>query len=432
MQTYSTAAGETMFVLVRRNIEMLRGITSYRAADPALDQAITRYTILQMQTQDMAEALQNGWTRYGTILDKAEADGLLANNAFDPETQSWQLGNPVLGVPLQQNVAAAQTPATSPLAMTTAEPAPVAVAEPEATPEPEPEPEAVAEATPTPDPPDLASTVTPLEVPDSVPVPTTTLAEVPNIEDQPPAAVAATEEPAAPVPEERLAPDGPLAVAETMPATTQIGDWTVATTPDGASIATAINLVADTRAIITSLSMACAPDQSVAYAINGAEHYDAFRVYADRSQNVTVSASSNVVLGPDAASMAETLASAVAWSEQVPDSGRSLTIRTADANGVLALFPPNGYLDARAAIEEACASGPATAEAGPEMITALPQEEPAEEEPMGEEETAEPEAAPAGAEEPVVAAPVAPVPRPPLDRSQLPAPPPPNQPLSLL
>jgi hypothetical protein len=412
MQTYSTAAGETMFVLVRRNIDLLRGITSYRAADPALDQAITRYTILQMQTQDMAEALQNGWTRYGTILNKAEVDGLLADNTFDPETQSWQLGNPVLGVPPQQNVAAAEVPATSPVAMTTAEqPAPEAVAAVE--PEPVPEAEVVAETTVTPDPPDLASTVTPLAVPETVPVPTTTLAAVPNIEDQP-----ADAGPALPT-EERLSPEGPLEVSETMPTTVQIGDWTVATNPNGEAIATAINLVADTRTAITSLSMACAPDQTIAYAINGAQQFDAYRVYADRSRNVTVTASSNVVLGEDADAMAATLAEAVAWAQQVPDSGRSLTLRTADAEGVLALFPPSGYLDARAAIEEACAN-PLAIAAVPELVTELPQDEPV----TAEVETPaaeEPETPAAEEEPPVAAAPVAPIPRPPLDRSRLPA-----------
>ena len=434
MQTYQTAAGESMFVLVRRNIDLLRELTSYRAADPALDQAITRYTILQMQTQDMAEALQNGWTRYGTILKKAEDDGLLANNTFDPETQSWQLGNPVLGAPPQQNVAAAQTPATSPLPMTTAE---EVEPEPAAEPEPEPEPKVVADAPVTPDPPDLASTVTPLEVPETVPVPTTTLAAVPNIEDQP-----AGEE-LTPETEERLAPEGPLEVAETMPTTLQMGDWTIATNPNGESIATAINLVADTRSAITSLSMACAPDQSVAYAINGAQQFDAYRIYADRSRNVTVAASSNVVLGPDADAMATTLAEAVAWAQQVPDSGRSLTLRTADSEGVLALFPPNGYLDARAAILSACINGPTQSAAAPEeMVTALPQDEPEAEAEPAPEVVAEP-AAPEEEAEPVAAAPVAPVPRPPLDRTRLPALPPTtfqpqelptdsNQPISLM
>lgn len=400
MQTYQTAAGESMFVLLRRNIEMLRSVTSYRAADPALDAAITRYTVLQMQTQDMAQALQNGWTRYGDILESAERSGLLAANAFDSETQSWALGNPVLGglpAPSLSSVPAASTaPATEA----------VAAAEEPATPEA----------------PSLAATVTPLQVPEIAPRPTTT-ADVPATEPEP---VPATE----PVPEassdERLTPNGPLDVADTpetpaapevaeppaepaAPTTTRMGDWIVTTNAGGEIVATAGNLVPETRDAISSLSMACAPDRSVAYAIIGAKDFPAFRVFSDRSANVTVGANSNVILGSDAVAMADALSNATSWAQQVADSGRSLTIRSADAEGVLALFSPSGYLDARAAMISACANP-----GEPLVATGVSEPEPPVEEPAAT--VVEPEPAEA---EPASGGVTPPVPAPPIDRSRI-------------
>ena len=435
MQTYQTAAGESMFILLRRNIELLRGVMPNRAADPALDAAITRYTVLQMQTQDMAEALQNGWTRYASILKSAEQSGLLAANTFDPDTQSWSLGTPVAGTATMADLPAAPAPAPEPApgagaefvvvpdplpepAVTTATEV-AAVSEPQLQPEivaePGPAPEPAAERPVTPEPPDLASTVTPLVVPDMPPAPRTTLAEVPRIED-----MEEPEETAAG--DARLPAAAPLEVAPGDLVTTAMGDWIVVTKPDGETIATSTNLVGDTRSMIATLSMACTPDRSVAYVITGAQEYPAFRIYADRSQSITVNASSNVVMGPEAEAMATTLGAAVEWAQQVPDSGRSLSVRSADSSGVLALFPPSGYVEARAAMEAACEREPAVAVAGPEMVTELPQDPVEPETAVAEPE--EPVAEPPPEEPAEVAGPVAPVPRPPLDRSQLPAAPP--------
>src|SRR5690606_7018219 len=65
------------------------------AKAPPLTAAMGRYTVLQLQAQDLASALQNGWNRYGSILADAQAAGLLPENAFDSARQTWTLDEPV-------------------------------------------------------------------------------------------------------------------------------------------------------------------------------------------------------------------------------------------------------------------------------------------------------------------------------------------------
>ena len=458
MQTYQTAAGESMFVLVRRNIELLGTVQPVAGADPVFEDVLGRYTILQMQTQDLAAALEAGWARYGDIMDEAERTGHLAPRAFDRDTQSWSIGTPVISTDLASLPAATSTadvsqPLSQPAPVAPAEAPPVidapalqaftdtllGGAQPAVTSEPPanppgpsaPDPLLTGNPQPLPTPP-LATGIVPLQVPaltapapgSSPPqLPATNAGNTDRLAATGPLSIADPRAPASP-------PAAPPPVAPAPTQSGQYGDWALTLAPGGRASANSPNLVLETAVVIRSLEMTCAPDGSVQYVVDASRDFPGFRIYADRSANESVETSgSNVVVGASAQRMADTLQRAYDWARQVPDAGRRLTVRTSDAEGILALFAADGYAEARDAVTAACAGGPTTATETAALDAAPEATEPTEL-PPGPEGDADP--APVLEPPPEAAAPpqpavVPPVPRPrearPAPRAIEPAPP---------
>jgi hypothetical protein len=361
IQTRQAAAGNTMMLLIQRNIALLQSTAPYARKNRSFSNAIARYTVLQMQTQDLGSALQNGWNRYAGILANAQSSGLLADNAFDAGSQSWNLEIPVLGNP---DVAAVVPPAvtttTAVATTTTTATTTTAFAEAEppvpATPPPglTAQPEAAARTTTT----TTTTAAAPVPVPALTGTPrgpaetvATTIAE------------AAAEPPPAGQPEdtaERLPAGGPLDIVRPAAATGPVGDWML--TADGPrTFATTPNLNTETLPVIQGLTVRCAPDGGVQYVIAAKDSFGAFRVYSDRSQYRTVRADDNVIAADNTVAIADTLRLAYAWSQQVPDSGRQLTIRADTLTGTLGLFSPKGYPEARDKVAIACANPAAPA-----------------------------------------------------------------------
>ncbi|RUT35142.1 hypothetical protein EMQ25_04125 [Arsenicitalea aurantiaca] len=454
--TLDVAMGEGIIMLTRRNIAMVQGVAARVRANPALDQAMAAYTRLQLASEDLGLEMVAGWQDYAAIMTEAETAGLLPDAAYVPEEKSWSIEDPQIAATRPRTPRPALLaelsagPAALPALAAPVAPdrdrlpalpqgnvmPPIGVAAspvPPALPSAPTPPTAPAPATPTP--PAMAETPepaadggfvapglaalemlqrelmgligaadmasgTPAEA-ESEPEPE--LPAIPAIAAAPPPVVS---EPAPPRPTPTPAPTPPPP-APALPATPSVAGmpigaanaqaapaprWTVSDRRDGTREAAARNGVSETAPMIQSLVIDCDVTGEVRFVVDAARFVSGFRVYSNRVASQLVTASENVLAGPAAETLHAVFTEAVGWANEAPGDVRRLSLRTADSEGLLAQFPPEGYEDAYAAVAESCAPA---GDASP-APSALPEAPAPEPEPEPEPEPA-PLAAPAAA-----------------------------------
>lgn len=156
----------------------------------------------------------------------------------------------------------------------------------------------------------------------------------------------------------RLDASGPLALAEiSSDGSGRIGDWNIEADGTGLFIASSRNLNEATADKIAALTIACGENGMLYYQVGAAATYDSYVVYSDDSLSRSISASSNIVSGPDSSALADTLRLGYEWASRDPDKRRRLTIAALDDDEIPAQFSPSGYMEARGKVLDACVQG---------------------------------------------------------------------------
>lgn len=305
MGTRNVAAGETLQRLLRTNIAMLERARPAARQNADLAGALEKYSVLQAQSEDLLVALANGWSRYGEVVRTAELTGMIRPGSFDAVDGSWTLVSPDTQLALAEPAPQAEEPAApTPLPALTGNPQPQA-----------PAPE-IAAAEPAP---------------------------VPDVTGSAPARLDAT---------------GPLALAEiASDGTGRIGDWTIEADGTGLFIASSPNLNPRTTDRIASLTIACGENGMLYYQVAAASNFSTYVVYSDDALSRTLGAESNIIGGPEASALADTLRLAYEWAGRDPDKQRRLTVAAVDDDEIPAQFSPSGYMEARGKVLDACVQG---------------------------------------------------------------------------
>ena len=303
--TQEVAAGDQFMSLLRRNLIMIENARPLVAQDADLAAAMKQYSVLQMQTQDLAVALRNGWNRYGETLTTAEVSGMLRPGSFDPAGKSWSLQLPPL---VKEPVA------TSDLTF-----------------------ESGADAA------DVYGEIGLQEVAPGEPSPARPAA-------QPEAPLPALGGATAPQSE-------PIVTAPASPGVgggAPISGWTVTTDEGGRVAAVAANIDAGTADRIKLLQISCHPNGTLRYFFDAADEFPEYFVYANQTDRATVRAASNTVSGGEALKMSDTLRLAFEWATRDPGSNGRLVISPGDEADVRAQFSVEGYIEARGKVLDAC------------------------------------------------------------------------------
>lgn len=319
MGTRNVAAGQMLQRLLRSNIAMFERSRPAARTNADLASAFEKYSVLQAQTEDLVVALGNGWNRYGEVVRTAEIAGMIRPGSFDAGDATWTLVNPDIQT-------AAADPA--PLAEEAEEPAaPAPIPALSGTPRGPSDPAQLAAADPAP-------------APQAAPA----LASLPDI----PAATAPA----------RLDATGPLALAEmNADGSGKIGDWTIEADGTGLFIASSPNMNQGTADRISGVTIACGESGMLYYQFAAKADYPSWVVYSDDALSRTVSADTNIVNGPDASALADTLRLAFDWAGRDPDKKRRMTVAAIDDDEIAAQFSPSGYMEARGKVLDACVQG---------------------------------------------------------------------------
>ncbi len=319
MGTKNVAAGQMLQRLLRSNIAMFERSRRAARSNADLAAAFEKYSVLQAQTEDLVVALGNGWDRYGEVVRTAEIAGMIRPGSFDAGDATWTLVNPDT-----QAAAAA--------------PAPIAEEEEPAKPTPVP-----------------ALSGTPRGPSDTVDVADADLA--PEPEEEPAAAPLPAVTGGATGPA-RLDATGPLALADmNADGSGKIGDWTIEADGTGLFIASSPNMNEGTADRIAGVTIACGESGMLYYQFAAKTDYPSWVVYSDDALSRTVSAETNIVNGPDASALADTLRLAFDWAGRDPDKKRRMTVAAIDDDEVPAQFSPSGYMEARGKVLDACVQG---------------------------------------------------------------------------
>lgn len=311
MGTKNVAAGETLQRLLRSNIAMFERARGAARANVDLAGAFEKYSVLQAQSEDLLVALANGWARYGEVVRTAEIAGMIRAGSFDAGDATWTLVNPdTTAAPEPQEEEPTRPTPIPALSGTPRGPSePVQLAAAEAAPAPRPEPE---------------------------PLPDVTGATGPA----------------------RLDATGPLALADmNADGSGKIGDWTIEADGTGLFIASSPNINQGTADRIASVTIACGESGMLYYQFAAKADYTSWVVYSDDALSRSVSADTNIVKGPDAAALADTLRLAFEWAGRDPDKKRRMTIAAVDDDEIAAQFSPSGYMEARGTVLDACVQG---------------------------------------------------------------------------
>jgi hypothetical protein len=316
MATQNVAAGETFIRLLRSNIAMLESARPTARQNADLAGALEKYSVLQAQSEDLAVALANGWTRYGEVVRTAQLTDLIRPGSFDAVNRNWALANPNAG-------AATAAPVAEEDAEASAMPVPALTGNP---------PAAIAEAPA-----------------DKAPV-----ADIPQLEAPVATATVPTAEVTGTTGPARLDATAPLDVANLKDGVGTIGDWVIEEDLPGLLMATSKNINEATFDAITSVTIACGDNGTLIYQINAKANSTTYSVYSDDVLTRTVQAVENIISGPEAMAMSDTLRLAYEWAQKVPEEHRRLTVSAVDDNEIPAQLSPLGYLEARGKVLDAC------------------------------------------------------------------------------
>lgn len=312
MALQNVSAGETLKRLLRNNIVLLESSRAQARTNADLAGAFEKYAVLQAQSEDLLVAFANGWDRYGEVIRTAEIAGMIRPGSFDAVDARWTLANPQSE---PQAVATVEEPPSLPKP----EPALTGNPTPRLEPEPATQPEPAA------------------EVAIATPAPLT---------------------PETPADPNRLDPTGPLALAEIQPdGSGRIGDWMVETDGPDLFTASSANTNPDTADRIAGIRIACGENGTLYYQVAAKTEYASFAVYSDDSLTRAVSAESNIISGPEATALADTLRLGYDWASRDPNKRRQLTITAIDDDEIPAQFSPSGYMEARGKVLDACVAG---------------------------------------------------------------------------
>lgn len=307
MGTRNVAAGQTLQRLLRSNIALLEKSRPAARQNADLAGALEKYSVLQAQSEDLLVALANGWDRYGEVVRTAELAGMIRPGSFDAVDGSWTLTTPD-----------AQVAAVAPEPQTDEPTKPVPV-------------------------PALTGNPTPLGAVAPEPAAVETVAVEPVVTGSTPARLDAT---------------GPLALAEiNADGSGKIGEWTVEADGTGLFIASSPNVAPDTTDKIAGMTIACGENGALYYQVAAATDYASYIIYSDDALSRTVRAESNIISGPEATAVADTLRLGYDWATRDPDQRRRLTIAAIDDTEILAQFSPSGYMEARGRVLDACVQG---------------------------------------------------------------------------
>lgn len=305
----NVSAGQSLQRLLRSNIAMLDRVRPQVRANADLSGAFEKYAVLQAQTEDLIVAFDNGWDRYGEVVRTAVLAGMIRAGSFDAVNGIWTLGNPDI-----KTAAVEAEPDNSQPAVPT--PVPALTGNPVLGDAREPE----------------------------------TLAETPPLAPDVPIASSS--------PDSRLDATGPLALAEIkIDGTGRIGDWTIASDGPDLFVASSPNVDARTRDRIASLNIACGENGALYYQVVAPADFGSYAIYSDDSLTRAVRAESNIISGPEAAAMADTLRLGYDWATRDPDKQRRLTVAAVDDDEIPAQFSPSGYMEARGKVLDACVAG---------------------------------------------------------------------------
>jgi hypothetical protein len=305
--TQEVAAGGVFSALLTENIKLVARAEPLFRADPGLAQAIEQYEIMQLQSRDLAVALQNGWARYGRAIANAERSSLLPPGSFDPAARSWTINVP--DVELAEVVPPATGGADDRLA---------------------PDSDAMALAEPA---------TTGADADEQI----TEAASAPAIET----AAAATEP-------DRLPAAEALALVEPAVAAAQSADWMVMIGDNARAVAIAPNSNAATAGRIRGMQIGCHPNGTLRYIFETDEDIKEYLVFANQTRSATIRANSNVISGGQAIQMSDVLRIAFEWASANAATGSSLMIAAGDTPAELATFPVAGYLEARGRVLDGC------------------------------------------------------------------------------
>lgn len=338
MALQNVSAGQTLQRLLRSNIAMLERVRPAARANADLAGAFEKYSVLQAQTEDLVVALANGWDRYGEVVRTAELAGMIRAGSFDAVDGTWTLSSPDAKVAVAEPVEAADEPEAP-------TPVPALSGNPRGPDQAETEPE-IAAVAPEPEP-----------------------APQPEVTGSAPSRLDAT---------------GPLALAEiNSDGSGRIGDWSIEADGTGLFIASSPNVNPQTTDRISSITIACGENGTLYYQVAAAASYSSFVVYSDDALSRSISAEANIIRGPDASALADTLRLGYEWAGRDPDKKRRLTVAALDDDEIPAQFSPSGYMEARGKVLDACVQGivaqamgtanpsePAAAGASPTVATA--------------------------------------------------------------
>jgi len=306
--------------LLRRNLVLLGNAGPLFEQDAEFAAVMKQYTVLQMQTEDLAVALRNGWSRYGETLTTAEIAGMLRPGSFDPAGRSWRLQTPALvdGPPAASELNFESGADAAEVYGTIGLEAPAPIVAPPGGGGQEPGPAGRSQAEPQ------------------------------------PGAVATAPE--------RLSAGDPLALAEDA-ASRQSSLWVVTTDDAGRATATSGNANASSAKGIKSLEIGCNSNGTLRYYFAAADEFPEYWIYANETEHATVRAESNAVSGGEALKMSDTLRLAFEWATRDPAKNGPIVISPGDELDLRAEFPIAGYIEARGKVLDACE--PWEEEAGP-------------------------------------------------------------------
>lgn len=336
MATQDVTAGGSFVRLLRSNISMLEGIRAAARKNADLAGALEKYSVLQSQSEDLAVALSNGWTRYGDAIRTAQVTGIIRPGAFDAVAKTWTLASPDGTIA----VAAAEATNDTPPAIV---PEPALTGTPRS---PDASAAPIVEARTEPQP-GLTLPVAREELvlqPEEAIIPEPVVATEPVPAPQ----VDATSD------GRRLAPTGPLDVAEFKDGAGKIGDWSIKPDGKGLLMASADNINLKTIDRIGGMTIACGENGTLVYLIDASTSYTSYSIYSDDAITRTVLAENNAISGRESAAMADTMRLAFDWAEADPDKRRRITVAAADDEEVPAQFSPEGYMEARGKVLDAC------------------------------------------------------------------------------
>jgi hypothetical protein len=335
--TQEVAAGDAFSGLLAENMKLVARAEPLFGAEPELAQAIEQYEIMQLQSRDLAVALQNGWNRYGQAIAAAEGSSLLPPGSFDPNARSWTISVP--DVELAEVASPAAGGSDDRLA---------------------PDDSALA----------LAEPVTTGAVADAVE----------QINEATAAAAADTEiETAAVATEPDRLPETSAPALPDPPITAQPAGWMVMIGDNARAVAVASNSNAATADRIRGMQIGCHPNGTLRYIFETDGNIGEYLIFANQTDSAKIPAESNMISGGAAIHMSDVLRLAFEWASANPSPDSTLMIAPADAPDAVATFPVAGYLEARgrvldgcvpwedksaAAVEEVPAIGPAEVDGG--------------------------------------------------------------------